>query len=90
MRIFNILKKFVGYVEACVLTHAVFYFIGLGSTDVHRRNVPMTPEMIVACFKTKECGSYPYQDRCQPRFLKTRVRKEVSWKAEKRANSCNI
>lgn len=47
MRIFNILKKFVGYVEACVLTHAVFYFIGLGSTDVHRRNVPMTPEMIV-------------------------------------------
>jgi len=39
----------------------------------------------VACFKTKECGSYPYQDRCQPRFLKTRVRKEVSWKAEKRA-----
>lgn len=43
----------------------------------------MTPEMIVACFKTKECGSCPYQDRCQPRFLKTRVRKEVSWKAEK-------
>lgn len=39
----------------------------------------------VACFKTRECGSYPYQDRCQPRLLKARVRKEVSWKAEKRA-----
>lgn len=39
----------------------------------------------VAYFKTEECGSCPYKDRCRPRFLKTRVRKEVSWKAVGRA-----
>lgn len=39
----------------------------------------------VAYFKTKECDTCPYKDRCQPRFLKTRVRKEVSWKAVGRA-----
>ena len=39
----------------------------------------------VAYFKTEECSSCPYKDRCQPRFLKTRVRKEVSWKAVGRA-----
>lgn len=38
-----------------------------------------------AYFKTEECSSCPYKDRCQPRFLKTRVRKEVSWKAVGRA-----
>ena len=39
----------------------------------------------VAYFKPEECSSCPYEDRCQPRFLKTRVRKEVSWKAVGRA-----
>lgn len=39
----------------------------------------------VAYFKTEECGSCPYKERCQPRFLKTRVRKEVSWKSVGRA-----
>jgi hypothetical protein len=39
----------------------------------------------VAYFKTEECSSCPYKDRCQPRFLKSRVRKEVSWKAVGRA-----
>lgn len=39
----------------------------------------------VAFFKTKECGSCPYKDRCRPRFLKTGVRKEVSWKSVGRA-----
>lgn len=39
----------------------------------------------VAYFKTEECSSCPYKERCQPRFLKTRVRKEVSWKAVGRA-----
>lgn len=39
----------------------------------------------VAWFKTEECNSCPYKDRCQPRFMKTRVRKEVSWKAVGRA-----
>ena len=38
-----------------------------------------------AYFKPEECSSCPYKDRCQPRFLKTRVRKEVSWKAVGRA-----
>lgn len=39
----------------------------------------------VAYFKTEECSSCPYKDRCQPRFMKTRVRKEVSWNAVERA-----
>lgn len=39
----------------------------------------------VAYFKLEECSSCPYKDRCQPRFLKTRIRKEVSWKAVGRA-----
>ena len=39
----------------------------------------------VAYFNPEECSSCPYKDRCQPRFLKTRVRKEVSWKAVGRA-----
>lgn len=39
----------------------------------------------IACFKPEECSSCPYKDRCQPRFLKARVRKEVSWKAAGRA-----
>ena len=39
----------------------------------------------VAYFKTEECSSCPYKDRCQPRFLKTRVHKEVSWKSVGRA-----
>ena len=33
----------------------------------------------------EECRACPYKERCQPRFLKTRVRKEVSWKAVGRA-----
>lgn len=39
----------------------------------------------VAYFKTCECEKCPYKERCNPRFLKTRVRKEVSWKSVGRA-----
>ncbi len=39
----------------------------------------------VAYFKTETCRTCPYRDKCQPRFLKNRVRKEVSWKAVGRA-----
>ncbi len=39
----------------------------------------------VAYFKTETCSTCPYKDKCQPRFLKNRVRKEVSWKAVGRA-----
>lgn len=42
-------------------------------------------ERSVAYFKTEECNSCPYRERCKPRFLKTRVRKEVSWKSVGRA-----
>ncbi len=42
-------------------------------------------ERSVAYFKISECSSCPYKERCQPRFLKTRVRKEVSWKSVGRA-----
>lgn len=35
----------------------------------------------VAYFKTCECKKCTYKERCNPRFLKTRVRKEVSWKS---------
>lgn len=42
-------------------------------------------ECSIAYFQTEECSSCPYQERCQPRFLKTRVRKNVSWKAVGRA-----
>ena len=39
----------------------------------------------VAYFGISNCEGCPYKERCQPRFLKTRVRKEVSWKAVGRA-----
>lgn len=39
----------------------------------------------VAYFSHETCNSCPYKEKCQPRFLKTRVRKEVSWKAVNRA-----
>lgn len=39
----------------------------------------------VAYFQTETCSKCPYKDKCQPRFLKNRVRKEVSWKAVGRA-----
>lgn len=39
----------------------------------------------VAYFKTRDCNSCPYKDKCRPRFLTNRVRKEVSWKAVERA-----
>lgn len=39
----------------------------------------------IAYFKTETCASCPYKEICQPRFLKTRVRKEVSWKSVGRA-----
>lgn len=42
-------------------------------------------ERSVAYFKTEDCNSCPYRERCQPRFLKNRVRKEVSWKSVGRA-----
>ena len=42
-------------------------------------------ERSVAYFKTEVCSSCPYKERCKPRFLKTKVRKEVSWKAVGRA-----
>ena len=39
----------------------------------------------IAYFKTSECENCPYKKRCNPRFLKKRVRKEVSWKSVGRA-----
>jgi len=39
----------------------------------------------VAYFKTETCSTCPYKDKCRPRFLKSRARKEVSWKAVGRA-----
>ena len=42
-------------------------------------------ERSVAYFKTEQCHSCPYKERCNPRLLKNRVRKEVSWKAVARA-----
>lgn len=39
----------------------------------------------VAYFSHETCNSCPYKEKCQPRFLKTRVRKEVSWKSVNRA-----
>jgi hypothetical protein len=39
----------------------------------------------VAYFKIETCNSCPYKEKCLPRFLKTRVRKEVSWKSVGRA-----
>lgn len=39
----------------------------------------------VAYFRISDCEGCPYKERCQPRFLKTRVRKEVSWKSVGRA-----
>ena len=39
----------------------------------------------VAYFQRSKCEECRYRDRCQLRFLKTRVRKEVSWKSVGRA-----
>lgn len=39
----------------------------------------------VAYFRISDCEGCPYKERCQPRFLKTRIRKEVSWKSVGRA-----
>lgn len=39
----------------------------------------------VAYFNCETCENCPLKDRCKPRFLKNRVRKEVSWKAKSRA-----
>lgn len=39
----------------------------------------------VAYFQRSNCEECSYRERCQPRFLKTRVRKEVSWKSVGRA-----
>ena len=39
----------------------------------------------VAYFQRSKCEECRYRDRCQPRFLKTRARKEVSWKSVGRA-----
>ena len=39
----------------------------------------------VAYFQRSNCEECPYRKRCQLRFLKTRVRKEVSWKSVGRA-----
>lgn len=38
-----------------------------------------------AYFKRCDCENCPYQKRCNPRFTKTRARKEVSWKSVGRA-----
>lgn len=37
----------------------------------------------VVYFSHDTCNNCPYNEKFQPRFLKTRVRKEVSWKAVK-------
>lgn len=42
-------------------------------------------ERSVAYFSHKTCKNCSYKEKCQPRFLKNRVRKEVSWKAVNRA-----
>ena len=42
-------------------------------------------ERSVAYFRTETCNSCPYKEICRPRFQKSRVRKEVSWKAVGRA-----
>ena len=42
-------------------------------------------ERSVAYFRISDCEGCPYKERCQSRFLKTRVRKEVSWKSVGRA-----
>lgn len=42
-------------------------------------------ERSVAYFAKEACNACPYKDRCKPRFLKNRVRKEVSWKSVDRA-----
>ena len=39
----------------------------------------------IAYFRISDCEGCPYKEWCQPRFLKTRVRKEVSWKSVGRA-----
>ncbi|MBC8545185.1 transposase [Clostridiales bacterium NSJ-32] len=45
----------------------------------------MNSRIVASDTLKEECNSCPYKDRCHPRFLKTRVRKEVSWKAVGRA-----
>lgn len=42
-------------------------------------------ERSVAYFKKETCSCCPYKEKCKPRFLQTRVRKEVSWKSVGRA-----
>lgn len=42
-------------------------------------------ECSIAYFKIETCNACPYKEICKPRFLKKRVRKEVSWKAVVRA-----
>ncbi len=42
-------------------------------------------EYSVAYFKPEACRTCPYKDRCRPHFLRSRARKEVSWKAAVRA-----
>lgn len=39
----------------------------------------------VAYFSHETCNGCPYKEKCRPRFLKNRVRKEVSWKAVNRS-----
>lgn len=39
----------------------------------------------VAYYSHETCNNCPFKDICKPRFLKTRVRKEVSWKSVNRA-----
>ena len=52
-----------------------------------QKNAAMILEMIVPLhiFQRSKCEECRYRDRCQPRFLKTRARKEVSWKSVGRA-----
>ncbi len=38
-------------------------------------------ERSVAYFKIEQCDSCPYKERCNPRYLKDKIRKEVSWKS---------
>lgn len=44
----------------------------------------------VAYFKTEECSSCPYKDLCRPRFLKTRVHKEVSMESCRKSKTITI
>ena len=73
--------------------YADFVFIDAGKYLIKCKNNRVPEDCIydpgnersVAYFRISDCEGCPYKERCQSRFLKTRVRKEVSWKSVGRA-----